>query len=361
MNTNILVTGGTGALGKNLLFQLKSMIKDVRVIVLTRNPEMVQFDKQVKGIFCDLTKSDFGNCYIADEVKNVNIVIHAAADVRWNQDLLGAMQRNATVTENFIEFVKKNCPKVKKFIHVSTAYSDAPGYCLNCGPYINENQRMFNNTYEYSKWYSEKHVVESGLPFVIIRPSLIVGDQKSGEIGRYNGIYHMLKSCAKGFLPFMVGNANALIDIVPVDVVSSSIINVIYERSADGRIVMVVSGSSAPFFQDIIDRSLSCINRYRMQVGNEPVLPPKLLSCDFYNRVIQPMVEGEVDVTKKKLMKALDVFHPYLTIEQPFIPPVNSLSWDVPNFDSYYHNVIERWCTDNPSFLHTKSYTWVSR
>ena len=80
-NKTIMITGGTGSFGKKFTNTILSRYKSCNVIIYSRD-ELKQFDmdnhfksKKIKYIIGDVRDED----RVTQVMKNVNIVIHAAA------------------------------------------------------------------------------------------------------------------------------------------------------------------------------------------------------------------------------------------------------------------------------------------
>ena len=57
-----------------------------------------------------------------------------------------------------------------------------------------EHTAGFRNHYEESKYLAELSVekLKSELPITIHRPAVVVGDSRTGEITKYDGIYYLI-------------------------------------------------------------------------------------------------------------------------------------------------------------------------
>src|SRR5262249_41227424 len=74
--------------------------------------------------------------------------------------------------------------------------------------------------YEETKFLAEMVVKESGVPAVVYRPGIVVGDSRTGETAKFDGPYFALNAIAKLPSPgvFMkVGSGSSLVNLVPVD------------------------------------------------------------------------------------------------------------------------------------------------
>ena len=83
--------------------------------------------------------------------------------------------------------------------------------------------QSYRNTYEQTKAEAEALVRSrlGSLPGVILRPSIIVGDSRTGVTSSFKMMYWPLKIYARGLWRTVPGYPDAVLDIVPVDFVAS--------------------------------------------------------------------------------------------------------------------------------------------
>lgn len=105
--------------------------------------------------------------------------------------------------------------------------------------------QRFRNTYGRTKPEAEHAVHESGLPAAIVRPSIVVGDSASGWTPTFNVIYWPLQAFARGLFPTVPADPAAHVDIVPVDVVADTLVELLRGPMRTGTF-HVVSGDNAP-------------------------------------------------------------------------------------------------------------------
>ena len=88
---------------------------------------------------------------------------------------------NILLTEGMLELAR--ALRVERFVHVSTAYSS--GYIA--GPIaerLHAEPASDPTEYTRTKRAAERRVAESEIPYIIIRPSVVIGDSRTG---RYSG------------------------------------------------------------------------------------------------------------------------------------------------------------------------------
>ncbi|MBI1973381.1 NAD(P)-dependent oxidoreductase, partial [Candidatus Micrarchaeota archaeon] len=157
----ILVTGGTGAIGRELCTRLAKK-HQVASFSNTPNPELEKAGiKQIPG---DVTNSQ--DCLKILAFKP-DVIYHLAAEL--NELSPNLWKVNVEGTRNVLAAARK--AGVKRFLHISTAsvLGSARGK-----PLIEEDPYQPRTAYERSKAAGEKLVIESSLPYTILRPSLLI-------------------------------------------------------------------------------------------------------------------------------------------------------------------------------------------
>ncbi|QQR92738.1 MAG: NAD-dependent epimerase/dehydratase family protein [Candidatus Iainarchaeum archaeon] len=165
----ILLTGSTGFVGTHLLEALKR-----------KKHTIVAFARGNGGNILDPAS-------VAAGMKNIDIVIHAAAEIDETKSPEELFQTNVQGTKNLLAAAEKN--KIQQFIFLSTVgvYGDTRSK-------LNEDSPVQPITpYEKSKSEAEKAVLEyqEVFPVTIIRPALVLGPNKY-----WKSIFHIIE---KGF------------------------------------------------------------------------------------------------------------------------------------------------------------------
>ncbi len=135
-----------------------------------------------------------------------DVFFHCAADVNLGKDPNGTVfATNLRGTKAALDLARK--ANIPIFQYVSTAY--VAGLCSGRVMEDTMPATAFNNPYEHSKFEAEKMVRNSGFPFTIYRPSIIVGRLSDGKIRKPLAFYRILEflgklksnGCAKMGLP----------------------------------------------------------------------------------------------------------------------------------------------------------------
>ena len=129
---------------------------------------------------------------------------------------------NVDGTRTMLELAA-DCTRLRRFVHWSTAQVSGARSGVILEEELDCGQR-FRNVYEETKFRAERMVRDAArrLPVTILRPGIIVGDSKTGEIDKFDGPYYLLvlivSSPIDVHLP-LPGRGSAPLNLVPIDFV----------------------------------------------------------------------------------------------------------------------------------------------
>ena len=209
MNKKVLVTGGSGFLGINLIrYLLRQGITDITVL------DLLEFDyperDRIKAVIGDIRNAET----VREVMKGVNWVIHTAAalplytkeeifstDIEGTRILLAAAEKE----------------KVERFVHISsTAVYGIPDH----HPLYETDRLIGVGPYGIAKIEAEKVCLEyraKGMCIPIIRPKSFVGPERLG-------VFALFYDWAKDGKNFpMIGNGNNRYQLLDVEDLCSAI------------------------------------------------------------------------------------------------------------------------------------------
>jgi nucleoside-diphosphate-sugar epimerase len=177
--------------------------------------------------------------------------------------------------------------------------------------------RTFHNTYEQAKAEAEDAIrgeVERGLPLTVHRPSMVVGDSRTGKIIHFQIFYHLCEFLSGrrtfGLFPRL---GSARLDIIPVDVVARAIVWSSGQPELAGRILHLCAGPEEAI------RLIELRERVRRLFFAEDAkqvpcfdLPPQLFSG------ILNIASRFMDGKTRRAVGALPVFLDYLATDSWF-------------------------------------------
>lgn len=165
-------------------------------------------------------------------------VFHLAAvyDLAVPHDL--AMRVNVGGTRNVVELAR-SIPRLRQFHHVSTCYvaGKREGVILETEL---RHDAGYRNFYEESKNLAEQEVesAKNELPVTIHRPAVVCGDSRSGETGKYDGVYYLIHYLLRwpSVLSLInIGNHEVSLNLVPVDFVVDAMAALAFDERAIGK------------------------------------------------------------------------------------------------------------------------------
>jgi thioester reductase-like protein len=165
-------------------------------------------------------------------------VFHLAAvyDLAVPQEI--AMRVNVGGTRNVLDLAR-SIPNLRQFHHVSTCYVAGKREGMIFESEL-RHDAGYRNFYEESKYLAELAVdsAKSELPVTIHRPAVVCGDSKTGETGKYDGVYyliHYLLRWPSVLSMINIGNHEVSLNLVPVDFVVDGMAALAFDERAIGK------------------------------------------------------------------------------------------------------------------------------
>ena len=233
-----LLTGFPGFIGRRLVSALLERDADVSIIAIVEQRMLEPARAAATELGPDrievlvgdigqrrlgLSDDDYGR--LAAEVGTVH---HLAAIYDLAVPAEIAQRVNVEGTGNVLDLCR-DAEALERLNYVSTAYvaGDRTGVAyeheLNLG-------QGFKNHYESTKFQAEVWVREliDKIPTTIFRPAIVVGDSRTGETQKFDGPYYALRfiaaSVARGMPIANIGRGQTPFNVVPVDFIVDSMI-----------------------------------------------------------------------------------------------------------------------------------------
>jgi thioester reductase-like protein len=301
VSETVLLTGATGFLGMELLARLLEE-GDTEVICLIRAPSADAAAERLATVFARLYEEPpaslervtaIAGDVAADDLgleagdreallAKVTSVVHCAASIAFDNSLEDARRVNTGGAQRMLELSRAIAEggRLRRHLHVSTAYVAGRHRGLFRETDLDLGQG-FRNTYEHSKFDAEKAIgaAAGDLPVVIARPSIIVGDSRTGWTSAFNVIYWPMRAFSRGLMDEVAIDPDGVADIVPVDYVADGLLALLRDETIGGTVALV-AGAASPTNAELI--TLAC-----RQFGREPpriVADPasRLQEADLY-------------------------------------------------------------------------------
>jgi thioester reductase-like protein len=326
---NVLLTGGTGFLGGEIAKRILERHPRTRLVLLVRSTaretapervekllarmfgladaaryagrvEVVEGDISLRGVGMDSERR-------ARLAERVDHVIHCAASVRFDMPLDVARRDNTEGTRNVLAFAER-LPRLARFDYIGTAFVAGDRRGLIREDELDVGQR-FSNSYEQTKMEAEKLVraFATSHPTAIYRPSIVVGDSKTGETTTFQGFYQALllyrRLYARKLIVLLPADPNTPLDLVPVDYVVDALFALIGSKKSIGGCFHLTSGPGNTCTTDEI---------LKMLAEFTGVKQPPYVSKRAYERVLRPILktilfwDSRVDVARKA-----EIYMPY--------------------------------------------------
>jgi thioester reductase-like protein len=284
VSETVLLTGATGFLGMELLARLIER-EDCSVVCLIRAESAEAAAERLAGVIArlydDPPEAAARVRAIAGDVAaeglglspdereeleaSVTSVVHCAASISFDLTLEEARAVNTAGPVRMLELSRAIAERgrLRRHVHVSTAYVAGRYEGLFHETDLDLGQG-FRNTYEHSKFDGEVAVnaAADGLPVVIARPSIIVGDSRSGWTSAFNVIYWPMRAFSRGLMDEVAIDPAAVADVVPIDYVADGLMALLDHPEVGGTIALVAA-AVAPTNGELIE--LAC-----RQFGREP-------------------------------------------------------------------------------------------
>jgi nucleoside-diphosphate-sugar epimerase len=140
--------------------------------------------------------------------------------------------------------IARDAPRLERVVHWSTAMVSGD----RKGTWYEEDLeagQKFHNAYERTKYEAERLVRNAmqKLPITVLRPGIIVGDSRTGEIDKLDGPYYLITLIATNMsglrLP-LLGRGESPLHLVPIDYVIEAAWQIQRREDAAGKTFHIV-------------------------------------------------------------------------------------------------------------------------
>ena len=229
---DLLLTGATGFVGRELLRRLLER-DDRNVHALVRADddeaaaERLPRHERLQVWAADLERPGLGlDAARTDALaERTSTLIHCAASVSFSLGLAESRRVNVEGTARVAELAERCAARggLDRLTYVSTAYV-AGSHKGDFGEDDLDVGQGFRNPYERSKFEAERLLRDrfAHLPLQVLRPSIVVGDSRTGWTSSFNVLYPPLKAFGRGAIRALPARRSSPVDVVPVDYVADS-------------------------------------------------------------------------------------------------------------------------------------------
>jgi len=247
----VLMTGFPGFLGSALLPGILKRTDDAAMCLVQskfaalakqRVTELSTAEPALQGriqvVEGDITEPGLG--LGADTFNEVTEAWHLAAvyDLAVAREV--GVRVNVEGTRNVLDALER-CPGLTRLHYFSTCYVSG----RYAGPFSEDDLEVgapFNNYYEETKHLAEAEVrrrMSAGMPATIYRPSIVVGDSRTGETQKFDGPYFLvqwlLRQPRRAIMPVAGDPTMTRVNVVPRDFIVNAIEYLSGRSVSEGR------------------------------------------------------------------------------------------------------------------------------
>jgi nucleoside-diphosphate-sugar epimerase len=200
--------------------------------------------------------------------------------------------------------------QLRSLAYVGTAYVAGERADL-----VHENElvvgQSYRNTYEQTKAEAETLVQSrlGSLPGVILRPSIIVGDSRTGVTSSFKMMYWPLKIYARRLWRTVPGYPDAVLDIVPVDFVATAVAQLLFDDAALGRTVHLCAGP----------RGSATIQQVAQRAAEYFQVPePRYIDPKFFFAALRPLLFLSLWGRKRRVLRDGRAYRDYFSMRMQF-------------------------------------------
>lgn len=293
-----LVTGFPGFIARRLVRKLIASDDALSMVLLAEPSQAALAEKEiatleaslsgsspplrerVRLMIGDVTWMDIGlsGAEFRALTGEITEVFHLAAAHALGGDKARISSVNVQGTSNVLG-VARAMKKLERFVHFSSAYVSGSRNGVILEGELERGQ-SFRNVYESSKYKAEVLVQRAAerVPVTVIRPAGVVGDSRTGEIDRFDSIYHiamlLAASPAATTIP-LPGDGRAPLNLVPVDFLIDAVHAIVSMPDSVGKTFHVVDPnplSSRGVYEAIAERAGRKLPRYHVSPNLTKVL-----------------------------------------------------------------------------------------
>lgn len=348
-----VITGATGFLGRELVLRLLEQDREAHLTLLVRGEDEAEAQRRglallterlhgealaaararVEVLRADLERDGLGlaaGAY-ADLAARTRGVIHGAASVSFSLPIERARAINVEGTRRMLDLARAAAAPID---YVGTAYvaGERRGLVLeselDCG-------QAFHNSYEQSKLEAERLVQSrAGEQHVTVyRPSIIVGDSRTGRTASFKVLYWPLKIYAGGFR-VAPGRPDTPMDVVPSDYVVAAVTHLRAQARPSGQVFHLCAGPERTATLAEIAGLASRFFHVKKPIFVQPTLLIKA----------RPLIDRFTWGRLRRILIAGRVYTPYLSLQLQFDTQrardgLAGAGIEVPKVEDYFVNL----------------------
>ena len=248
----VCITGGSGFVGTHLVNMHLSCGDEVRLLTRKTNYSI----EGAKVFLGDLTKEEVK---LNDFLNGADILYHCAGEIN-NEKLMHSLHVDGTK-----KLIKSAYNKINRWVQLSSVGAYGPH---RDGVITEKTIENPINLYEKTKTISDKIVKESGLPYVIIRPSAIFGNNMSNQ-----SIFQMCAMIQNRYFIYL-GKPNPTVNYIHVDDVVNGMMRSATHVKAVNQTYII---NQSLFLEQMVEKLMEGMN-CKNKIIRLPVMPFKIIA-----------------------------------------------------------------------------------
>ncbi|HMG22121.1 MAG TPA: dephospho-CoA kinase [Kofleriaceae bacterium] len=244
-----LVTGFPALTARRMIQQLLAAEPETRLYVLAREPDAGGAERflaalpdraQAEVLVGDVCDMDLGlsSAEYRGLSRELTWIHHLAGITFMGTDDATAHRVNVVGTRTVIDLAR-DAGRLERVVHWSTALVSGDRKGTFYEDDLEAGQK-FRNAYERTRYEAERLVrgAMRQLPITVVRPGIIVGDSRTGEIDKLDGPYYLMvviATNASGVRLPLLGRSDAPLHLVPIDYVVQAAWHVARGETAAGK------------------------------------------------------------------------------------------------------------------------------
>jgi dephospho-CoA kinase len=244
-----LITGFPAGTARRMIHQILAAEPETKLYVLAGDPVAADATRllatlpahaQAEVLVGDVCDMDLGlsSAEYRALSRDLTWIHHLAGSSFMGVDEDTARRLHVVGTRTVLELAR-DAGRLERVVHWSTAMVSGDRKGTFTEDDLEAGQK-FHNAYERTKYDAERLVRAAmrQLPITVLRPGIIVGDSRTGEIDKLDGPYYLMvliATNASGVRLPLLGRSEAPLHLVPIDYVVEAAWHVARHETAAGK------------------------------------------------------------------------------------------------------------------------------
>jgi long-chain acyl-CoA synthetase len=295
----------------------------------------------------DITQPQLGLDHAAASqlCSHVEEIIHSAATVDFDEPLDSCRVINVVGTQNLIDLAR-DCPKLKKFGHVSTLYVAGRRKGDVTEDDLEHDDGFVTNGYEQSKYEAEILVRQhmGRLPITVYRMSLLMGCLRDGYVHDYGAIHRFLMFMYRGIAPCFPGLPDCPLDFLPYDYSAECLMRLFNDHFTPGATYQISAGDRSATTRRWLELTAETYANHSRAWSKGTYNMPDIVSWPTYN-LYKKTIATIDNLEFMKVIRILDscaeeCFCPKVFRREKLNQVLDVTRDSIPDYEEYYPRIL---------------------